>query len=76
MADKKSKTNGNADGKYYVDVGCIACGVCVGEAPLNFSLDDSVSYAFVKKQPENDNEKNASEDALNACPVEAIGNDG
>jgi ferredoxin len=76
MADKSNKTNGNAQGKYYVDANCIACGVCADEAPDNFTMDDSNSYAFVKKQPENESEKISCEGAVNACPVNAIGNDG
>lgn len=39
-------------------------------------MNDDDSNAFVYKQPENDEEKQASEEALEACPVDAIGNDG
>jgi len=74
MANVKDKVAQNVDGPYYVDVTCIACGVCVGEAPENFEMGDE--YAYVYKQPENDEEKEACENALEACPVDAIGNDG
>ncbi|MFP4372220.1 MAG: ferredoxin, partial [Halanaerobium sp.] len=46
---------------------------CVSEAPDNFEMDE---YAYVYKQPENEAEREACESALEACPVDAIGNDG
>ncbi len=76
MADKSKKVPENVEGAYYVDEECISCGVCAGTAPENFVMKDDESYAFVKKQPESDSEKEQSEDALAACPVDAIGNDG
>ena len=45
-------------------------------APENFKMNSDDSYAFVYKQPENDEEKAVCEEALENCPVEAIGNDG
>ncbi len=45
-------------------------------APENFKMNDDDSNAFVYKQPENDEEKEACEEALESCPVDAIGNDG
>lgn len=74
MADLDKRVEENVEGAYYVDESCIACGVCVGEAPENFEM--GTDYAYVYKQPENDAEKQACENALGACPVEAIGNDG
>ena len=74
MANVEDKVAQNVDGAYYVDETCIACGVCVGEAPENFEMGDE--YAYVYKQPASDEEKEACENALEACPVDAIGNDG
>ncbi len=37
---------------------------------------DENSYSFVYKQPENDEERAACDEALSCCPVEAIGTDG
>ena len=76
MADKKSKWQKNADGKFYVDDQCIACDACVVEAPGFFSMDKSAGRAFVKKQPKKPNEIELCMEALNSCPVEAIGDDG
>lgn len=74
MAELENKVSANVEGEYYVDDSCIACGVCVSEAPENFEMGDE--YAYVYKQPENDTEREACESALEACPVDAIGNDG
>ena len=75
MADKNNKTNGNVSGSYYVDAMCIGCGICESVATDNFKLNEE-GVAIVFKQPENDNEKQNCESALEQCPVEAIGDDG
>ncbi len=76
MADKKSKFKQNVSGKYYVDDQCIACDACVMEAPSFFTMNDEDAHAYVKKQPTNPKELEECENALEACPVEAIGRDG
>ncbi|MGH9944753.1 MAG: ferredoxin, partial [Pyrinomonadaceae bacterium] len=50
--------------------------VCRDTAPDNFTRSDDNGYSFVYKQPENAEERLLCEEALTACPVEAIGNDG
>jgi len=75
MADKNNKVQDNVEGAWYVDEECIACGACVSEAPNNFEMNDD-DMAYVKKQPEGDDELKACENAKEECPVEAIGNDG
>ncbi len=76
MADKNDKFKENVDGNYYVDENCIACGVCVNEAPDNFTMNDDDTHAYVFKQPENSEEEEACISALESCPVDAIGDDG
>lgn len=76
MADINNKVEENVEGEYYVDEQCIACGICVDQAPNNFKMNEDDSHAFVYKQPENDEEQEACEGALGSCPVDAIGNDG
>jgi ferredoxin len=34
------------------------------------------AYSYVSKQPENETERIACQEALEACPVDAIGNQG
>lgn len=76
MADIASKLADNVDGPYYVDENCIACGVCPDEAPDNFKMSEDESNAFVYKQPDNSEEEENCQIALESCPVEAIGDDG
>ena len=73
MANLENKLDENVDGEYYVDNQCISCSLCVAEAPDNFEMDE---YAYVYKQAENESEREACESALEACPVDAIGDDG
>lgn len=70
------KVSENIPGPYYVDAECIACELCVDTAPDHFKMADDKPQAYVFRQPENDEEKDLCEDALGACPVDAIGNDG
>lgn len=66
----------NVNGAYYVDSSCIDCDVCRDTAPENFRRSDAHSYSFVFKQPVDEEERAACEEALLCCPVEAIGKDG
>lgn len=76
MADKSAKWDQNTDGKFYVDDQCIACDACCVEAPGFFSMNDDEGYAYVEKQPEGSSDLEDCENALQACPVGAIGDDG
>jgi ferredoxin len=75
MADKNDKVPENVAGKYYVDTECTMCETCIETAPENFDNYND-EYAYVKKQPESDEEEEACQEAMEACPVEAIGDDG
>ncbi|CAN5447936.1 ferredoxin [soil metagenome] len=76
MADKSNKLAENAEGAFFVDDQCIDCDACRATAPDNFARDDEKGYSYVKKQPESETEKQLCIDALEGCPVEAIGSDG
>ncbi|QDK44121.1 ferredoxin [Bdellovibrio sp. HCB185ZH] len=76
MADKGSKWSENKPGKVFVDQSCIACDACVLTAPKNFSMHEEDGHAFVSKQPESPEEAELVKEAIEGCPVEAIGNDG
>lgn len=76
MADKNTKWPENIPGPFYVDEKCIACDACVVEAPKFFVMDDVLGHAFVKFQPKSAKELENCENALSACPVDAIGKDG
>ncbi|MBL6990574.1 MAG: ferredoxin [Bacteriovoracaceae bacterium] len=82
MANSGAKHSQNVEGAWYCTSpdddggeGCIACNVCYGAADDFFGEDDD-GNAFVKKQPSSDDEVEACQEQLEACPVAAIGNDG
>jgi ferredoxin len=76
MADKKNKYPDNAPGRFYVDDTCNDCAACRATAPENFSRNDDGGYAFVSKQPENDEELQLCVEAMDGCPCVSIGDDG
>lgn len=76
MADPSDKVADNVSGKYYVDSSCIDCDVCRTTAPDNFQANEDEGYSYVYKQPENDEEEALCQEAMEGCPVEAIGDDG
>ena len=75
MAFVKDKLPDNVPGKYYVDRQCIDCDVCRDTSPANFARNDENGYSYVYKQPSSPEEEALCDEALNACPVEAIGDD-
>ena len=76
MADNTDKVEDNVDGPWFVDTNCIDCDLCRQTAPENFERNEDEGYTFVHKQPESEDEVQACQDALEECPVEAIGDDG
>lgn len=76
MADRDSKWEGNCKGPYYVDQTCIATKYCVAAAPDVFEMVEDGGHAVVVRQPANPDEEEQARDALNGCPVSAIGDDG
>ncbi len=76
MAHLRDKLPESVPGTFYVDRQCIDCDVCRDTSPANFQRDDENGYSYVAKQPESAEEAALCDEALNACPVEAIGDDG
>ena len=76
MADPNDKVSGQAPGRYYVDSQCIDCDLCRETAPANFIRNDEAGFSYVFKQPDTPDEETLCKDAMDNCPVEAIGNDG
>ena len=54
----------------------ITCDLCRETAPNNFTRNDDGGYSFVTKQPESEEEEELCREAMEGCPVEAIGDDG
>lgn len=76
MASLEEKWENNVAGKFYVDEQCIDCDLCRETAPSCFKRDDDGGYSFVYKQPETQEEIEECQEAMEGCPVEAIGDDG
>lgn len=75
MADKDDKNIECVEGRYYTDNQCIGCDACCNIAPEFFVLNDDY-LSVVVKQPTNSIEEALCDEALNSCPVDAIGDDG
>src|SRR6202008_563168 len=76
MADAANKYPENVSGKFYVDDQCIDCDLCRETAPANFKRNDDGGHSYVYKQPESPEEEALCKEAMEGCPVEAIGSDG
>ena len=76
MADLEDKNPESVAGKFYVDSQCIDCDLCRETAPDNYARSDEEGYSYVYKQPGNEEEVALCMEALEGCPVEAIGDDG
>lgn len=76
MANKAEKWKDNIGGKFYVDQQCIDCDLCRETAPAFFKRHEEGGYSFVHTQPTTEEDVQLCMEALEGCPVEAIGNDG
>jgi len=76
MADSNDKVKDNVAGAWYVDSNCIDCDLCRTTAPDNFKQNPDEGFSFVYKQPATEDEAKLCKEAMEECPVEAIGNDG
>ncbi|MEQ9824347.1 MAG: ferredoxin [Puniceicoccaceae bacterium] len=76
MAEKEAKFSDNVPGKFYVDENCIDCDLCREIAPAFFTRNDDEGHSYVHVQPTTEEDFELCREALNDCPVEAIGDDG
>jgi len=76
MADVANRYAENAPGRFYVDDQCIDCDLCRQTAPTNFTRDEESGHSFVFRQPQTPEEEGECQEAMQNCPVEAIGDDG
>ena len=61
---------------FFVDQECILCSVCSDAAPNNFRMADSEDHDICYKQPESEDEFEHCIEAMDNCPVDAIGTNG
>ncbi|MBF0574064.1 MAG: ferredoxin [Desulfamplus sp.] len=80
--DIENKSNGssyytiiteNVSGMFYVDIRCIGCSVCAEIAPSHFATNHDEGYEYVYSQPISESEINLCKEAMEICPVNAIG---
>ena len=76
MADIADIVKENIAGKYFDDEQCIDCDLCRETAGANFTRQTEDGYSYVFKQPENEEEEELCKEAMENCPVEAIGDYG
>ena len=76
MAELPDRYEDNVIGRYFVDAQCIDCDLCRETAPNNFTRQTEEGYSYVYKQPEDDLEEKECKEAMENCPVEAIGDFG
>ena len=73
MADIEARVPENVEGPYYVDSSCIDCDTCRCIGPNNFRRSEEQGYSYVYRQPVTEEEVEVVEEALDCCPVGAIG---
>ena len=76
MADKTQRNPQNATGTFYVDATCIECLACVDAAPEFYAHDFKQGASYVTRQPTNAEELKKCREGMEACPTQAIGDDG
>lgn len=76
MATLNMRLPENVPGPFYVSSECIDCDQCRETAPTVFRREEEISFSIVFHQPVTDLERQEAEQALQGCPVDAIGNDG
>lgn len=76
MANPGERWEDNVPGQWFVDKSCILCSLCVDLAPNNFKESEAGDHDMVYKQPTTDEERAQCKEAMEQCPVEAIGNAG
>ena len=73
MANPNEKHTENVPGQFYVDMNCIICDQCFDQAPDIFAPTEDHDHAYVHRQPKTEGEIETAIEAMEGCPVEAIG---
>ena len=62
----------NTPGPFYINTECIICSLCSEIAPDVFRISEDGDHFHVHNQPSTKQQMSAAEEALEACPLEAI----
>lgn len=75
MANFLKRNRENVPGAYFVDDQCIDCDMCRQSAPTIFTRKNigNTGYSVVYHQPSSPAEEALCVEAMDACPVNAIG---
>ena len=73
MLEQSTKLPNNVEGEYFVSDGCDGCAYCGMIAPENFDFDKPTNTYFVARQPQTASEADLVQEAMEDCPVDAIG---
>ena len=73
MASYENRFPQNAPGQFYVDDQCIDCDLCRERLPEVFLRNDNDAHSYVGRQPRDEVELALCYEALEDCPIEAIG---
>jgi ferredoxin len=76
MGSSAERIRANAWGRYYVTGACNACGVCAVCAPSNMGWAWDGTYLAVALQPLDDGQEQQMQDAVAACPLGCLHDDG
>ena len=76
MIASTERLRANAWGRYYVTGECNACGVCAACAPDNIGRAWDGAYYAVAFQPSVGREEQEMQDAVAACPLHCLRDDG
>ena len=63
-------------GKFYVNCNCLDHDLCASLAPKLFARDDHFGGYYVVRQPTTDEETDLMQECIEACPMEAIRDNG
>jgi ferredoxin len=76
MANLNERIPDNAPGRYYDDANCIDCEQCQTTAPTLFARNPDKGSSYVRLQPATPSDMELIEEVRQACPNQAIGDDG
>ena len=72
MANQENSVKENVPGKFFVDDQCVGCDMCRSLAPDFFEMNDN-GNSYIKQQPMSPEAIDLVTEAMEACPVQAIG---
>jgi ferredoxin len=76
MASVTDRYPDNVPGAFFTDSQCIDCDLCRQTAPDFFDRNAKKGYSFVYRQPTTPEEIALCVQAVEECPVDAIGKNG